>query len=923
MPTALLAVKFFVPRASPTLVDRPELLRRFTAGLEHSLTLISAPAGFGKSTLLAAGIAHLPAQPAVCWLSLEAADNIPARFWTYVAAALQAGLQAVAPLPALDALVDFLQTDPPPAIQPVLDGLINIVARLDRRVLLALDDFHEIQAAPIHEQMTYLLDHQPPNWHVAIATRVDPPLPVARLRARGRLSEFRAADLRFTVAEAADFFQTHVGLPMGQADVAAIQASTEGWAAGLQMAALALQAQAADQRARFILSFSGKNTYVLDYLADEVFNRQPEEVQAFLLKTSLLERFCLGLCEKVLAPAGEAAASAAPVLAYLERANLFLIPLDDRRQWFRYHHLFADLLRMRLEQTWPGLKADLLRRASDWYAQNDSLDEAVHYAVLAGDWPRAAGLMERAIQAFLEKGQLSKVMEWVSLLPKDVAAQRIVLLFQQAYVMGLAHRMAEFIPLVAAEEHALAQARSRASLPPDEIDRLQSNLWFQQAYLAIAQNDPARALQLAEDGLSILPPASPWEESWLLWTRAYASRALNRLPQAAEGFRRAFEAAQQHPGLWTDMVCLTDLAMVYHLMGDLPAARDIYFQALALGKSRSVVGHSYLNRVEGWLSLVLLERNELDAAGEHARTGLEMSQYWPSTNARSASFIALAQWELARGDLPAAGRWLEQAEGERRKSPLMPVNNALLDTNLVRYWLACGNLAAAKEWARPLLQVRPEAPAAGPASENQEAQWLALARVLTTGGQPDEALAWLKRAAASAAACGRVNTLVEASALAAIARQRLADAAGPGLQPDPQALQALEEALAYGEPGGYRRVFLNEGSRMADLLAALKAGRRGRQAAYSRLYLDAILAAFPAGANSRPPEPQAALPEPLTERELEVLRRLAAGASNRDLAAALFLSEGTVKTHIHNLMGKLEVQSRTQAIAKARELGLL
>lgn len=959
MPSTLLAVKIVIPKPRTLLTERTMLLNRFTDGLARRLTLISAPAGFGKSTLLSAWMdrQRWSADQAAfsglfAWLTLEAADNHVARFWAYVVAALQAGLETGG-LEAdpgfgstLNGLQAFLQTDPPPAIQPVLDEMINAITESGRRMLLVLDDYHAIQLSQIHEQMTYLLEHQPPNLHLVISTRSDPPLPIPRLRARSELSEFRAADLRFTPAEAADYFKAMTGLEISREEVATLQASTEGWIAGLQMAALALNVQVSDpggeqqaraQVQRFLRSFSGKHTYVMDYLADEVFNRQPDAIQSFLLKTSVLDRFCAALCDHLIGSRGSEAGerhpgldSSADILSYLEKKNLFLVPLDYERQWYRYHHLFADLLRVRLDQTWPNLKSELHVRAAEWYEQNGAVEQAIQHAVTAQDWERAAALMEGEIQSFLERGQLSKVMEWIPLLPKEVSSKRIGLLFQQAYVLGLAHRMKEFAPLLVAEEQALEELERNQTAPPDEISRYRCNLYFHQAYFAITKNDPDHAMQLAVEGLRTLPPDCPWEESWLLWQRAYANRALGHLDKAVEGFQEAYQAAQKHENLWNDMVCLTDLAMVTHLLGDLKKTCDLYFEALELGRQRGAAGHSYLNRVEGWLSLALIERNEVEAADEHARAGLELSQYWPSTNARSASFVALAQVEMVKGNLEGAKNHLDLAEQERQKSPLMPVNNSLLDSNLVRYWLAMEDIAAAARWAGPYRQSWRSLDPDQILSESLETQWLAMARVMIAQGQAGngselaEAVELLNSIERSAQRSGRVNSTVEAGVLKAVALHSVVQhRKNPG-QAEPAALQALEGSLRAGEPGGYVRIFVNEGPLMSSLLNTLRLRDRSDSApGYSRAYLDALIAAFPNNELPWNKKVEVNLPETLTDREMEVLRLIASGLSNKEMAERLVLSEGTIKTHIHHLMGKLDAQSRTHAIARARELKLI
>ncbi len=476
MPPILLAVKFYIPKARAGLVERLQLLDRFTAGCRCPLTLISAPTGFGKSTLLSAWLDRQAAErsPAAqanvdCWLSLDAADNYPPRYWTYFVAAIQTGFArrqtetGTGPKLNLDQLLEYLQSDPPPAISTVLDELINALSGSAERMLLVLDDYHVIQTPEIQEQMTYLLEHQPPNLHLVIATRADPALPITRLRARGQLSEFRAADLRFSIPETEHFFKTTTGVMMGAEEISAVQTSTEGWIAGLQMAALALQAllneeaaqgaaaqsagaqsagaqsvgaqsvgeQAAARQGKikeFVASFSGKHLYILDYLTDEVFNRQPAEIRAFLLQTAVLKRMSAGLCAAVLgneaengradpAAASVSLAKANAILNNLEKSNLFLIPLDHERQWFRYHHLFADLLLARLEQAYPDLVPGLHGKASHWYAQNGFVDDAVQHALQARDWNWAAQLMEMNVTPYLELGQLNTVLKWIELAP--------------------------------------------------------------------------------------------------------------------------------------------------------------------------------------------------------------------------------------------------------------------------------------------------------------------------------------------------------------------------------------------------------------------------------------------------------------------------------------------------------------------------
>ncbi len=492
----LLNVKIYIPKPKPDLTERKNLLDRFTNGLSRPVTLISAPAGFGKSTLLSAWLNQqtLSGDPKAqkevfCWLTLDSADNQGSRFWTYFVAAIQRGIRnrqldlGDSSALNLNQLLENLQSDPPPSIPTVLDELINAISASREQVLLILDDYYLIQESEIHEQMTYLLEHQPPNLHLVISTRADPPLPITRLRARGLLNEFRVADLRFNSNEIEEFFKTMTGLAMAGEEINAIQTSTEGWIAGLQMAALALQAvitedseideQVKESKIKdFVFSFSGKHLYILDYLTDEVFNHQSVEVQTFLLKTSILERMSIGLCEAILhngkesnaniqTTEGEKNTNVKSILDYLEKSNLFLVRLDYERQWFRYHHLFMDLLRVRLDQTWPEIIPDLYRKASHWYDQNGYVDDAIQYAMSAKDWEWAAALMETHVTEYLELGQLAIVLKWIELLPNAILSNRPILCSQVAFALTQAGQFQRVPPLIAIIELALSATGSQ------------------------------------------------------------------------------------------------------------------------------------------------------------------------------------------------------------------------------------------------------------------------------------------------------------------------------------------------------------------------------------------------------------------------------------------------------------------------------
>ena len=731
MPPTLLAVKFYIPKPRPALTERPHLLDRFKIGLARPFTLISAPAGFGKSTLLSAWLAQQaagadPAAPpnVTCWLSLDSADNHVTRFWTYLVAAIQTGFEKQQmergdiPDLWLDDLLETLQSEPPPSIPTVLDELINAISASAERFLLVLDDYHVIQTPEIHEQMTYLLDHQPPNLHLVIATRVDPPLPITRLRGRGQLCEFRVADLRFTIPETADFLKKITGLAIVGEDIAAIQTSTEGWIAGLQMAALALQAVMTEDAVRdvaslhaetqqgkikeFVGSFSGKNLYILDYLTDEVFNHQPAEVQAFLLKTSILERMSVGLCEAVLY-SGAASEDAAPgkvkaILDYLEKSNLFLIRLDNERQWFRYHHLFADLLRARLDQTMPTILSDLHRNASHWYEQNGFVDDAIQHALAARDWEWAARLMEMHVTIYLERGQLATVLKWIDALPHASLRSRPLLCAQIAEALAHAGQFQRVPPLIDMVEEALLAWEGQGSvfLTQRDLTRVKGIVIMLRAFGCIVAGKPEQAVQLGKNALETISGFEPRELAWLHWVCGYAYRGMGQLDQAIQCYETALAYGRKANTMLEDIA--TDLGIAYRFSGKLTHAVEVFQNALLEAEAQGMRKKGNLSRVEAFLSAALLDQNRLEEALQHAQKGIYYLQWWPSHNHITTANIYLGQVLLGMGRLDEATEAIQRAESEQHKGQVMPIVLRLVETISIRLWLQRGNWDLLERW---------------------------------------------------------------------------------------------------------------------------------------------------------------------------------------------------------------------------------
>lgn len=904
MSLPFLAVKFFIPAPRVGIVPRTLLLARFSAGLARPLTLISAPAGFGKSTLLGQWAAQ--AQRCISWLSLDAAENDPARFWLYVCAAIQKPSRgcSTAQSAPLAEIMGMLQTSTP-VTTPLLDALINAVTLLGEERVLALDDYHVVSSPTVQEGMAYLLDHLPPNLRLVIATRTDPPLPLSRLRARGALSEFRAADLRFAPEEARSLLAGLTGWDLPPQAVAAIEASAEGWAAGLQMAALALQAQFAapgsqtpESIQQFVAAFSGKHMYVLDYLAEEVFNRQPAEIQSFLLQTSILAHLHADLCAAV---TGRPAAECQQMLETLERSNLFLIALDHERQWYRYHNLFADLLRVRLKQAGEIDAPTLHQRAADWFEQQGRAGEAVSHAQAAGDAERIAALLERHIQDFLSRGQLTTVLHWIAALPQGVTRRRPLLAAQLVWAMSHAGQIKEIPALLQNMQESLQDPQVRGALAEEDAARVAGIAGIVQAYLLIMAGKPAEALAAAQAALAQMPTTAPAELAFTHWVTGYASRWVGELQEAEACFERAIAVSQSGGGRWEEMVFYSDLGTVYRLRGRLRQAARIYREALERGAALGLDRHGFLSRAESFLSGVLLEQNHLEEALRAARSAIERVKWWQSSNHIVQANVQLARALISAGKLEEAGAALQRAGEERRRSAVLPVIAALYEAAQVRLWLAQGDLFAARAWVD---SVAPN----GSIDEPRELRLLALARVRMACGQYDQALHTLAELESAARAGGRIAALVEIHTLQAVCLAHL--------RRTPEAAGRLAESLRLAGSEGFTRVYLDEGQPIAGLLKHLRGRQPEMDAEISR-----VLAAFPAPGDPRTGQP--ALVEELTGREIEVLRLLALGLSNREMAERLVVSEGTVKTHVHHLIAKLNAQSRTQAVAKARELGLV
>ena len=906
----LVATKLHRPRPRPELVSRPRLAERLDQGIEGELVLVCTPAGFGKTTLVAhwAATASWP----VAWLSLDEGDNDPARFWRHVAAALARVRPGVGePVAAL------LGGPQPASFEAVGTALVNQLAEAEERVVLVLDDYHLVQAPEVHASVSFLLEHLPRQLRLVVASRADPPLPLARLRAGGQLTELREADLRFTAAEAAELLGTAAGPDLPEAAVAALAARTEGWAAGLQLAALSLR----DHRdpAGFVQTFTGSHRHVLDYLTEEVLGRQPAELVGFLLETSILERLSGRLCAAVTGRADSQA-----LLERIERANLFLVPLDEQRRWWRYHQLFADLLQARLRQQQPERVAELHRAAAAWSEEHGLADEAIGHALAAGDAGWAARLIEYHLEdLILRRNERATLSRWLGALPAEVLRRRPRLRAGQAIAALLAGRLEE-------AERRLAEAERWFAVADDEpyqasvgrtasiLANLPAGTAVGRAELARLRGDPEREAAFARQALARLTDEDRLLATYVPYHLAVADWMAGRLAEAevalAEVVAKRSAAGERHLALV--MANAYDLGHVQQAQGKLAAALDTYQRGLELAAGPPPLPSAGMAKVG--LAEVLYERGELDAALQHAIDGVALCRQLAYTPPLAAGLLVLARIRHAQGDRIGALAAVAEAEGVALGPQVVDRNPAA--ALRARLALANGEVAEATGWVQTLGLSAEDEP-----SYPHEREYLILARVLLATRGSERALGLLERLAALAAAQGRTASLIQVRVL-----QALTHAACGQEQP---ALSSLASALTLAAPEGWLRVFVDEGPPLADLLRKLLAGRRAAEdeatETVPRDYLTRLAAAFEqAGAPALPAARRGAvvvpgLVEPLSARELEVLELLAAGLPNRAIAEELVVTLDTVKSHVSRLFDKLGTTNRTQAVGRARELGLV
>ncbi|HSL31107.1 MAG TPA: LuxR C-terminal-related transcriptional regulator [Anaerolineales bacterium] len=890
MAVPLLATKLYIPPPGSKIVLRPRLIKRLNGGLvtgrASGVTLISAPAGFGKTTLVSEWIASC-GRPAA-WLSLDEGDNDPARFLNYFVAALR----TIAPNIGAD-VPYALQSPQPPSPETILTALLNEIITIPENFILVLDDYHVIGAKPVEQAFAFLVEHLPPQMHLLITTREDPALPLARLRARGQLTELRAADLRFTLPEAAEFLNHVMGLQLSPENIAALETRTEGWIAGLQLAALSMQGH--QDSASFIQSFTGSHHFVMDYLVEEVLKLQPENIQSFLLRTSILERLCGPLCDAVLL---DPSTPGQETLEYLERANLFIIPLDNERRWYRYHHLFADLLRQRLDQNIAPSASEaqdrlneLHIRASQWFEEKGFHLEAFQHAAAAHDIDRAERLSVGDGIPLHFSGGVTPILEWLDSLPTDVLNARPTLWWRHAALLlinGQTIGVGEKLQAAEAALDAILQGRE-----PDEKTRnLIGQIATARATLALTRYDTEGMLSQSRRALEFLDADHLFNRASVNWTMGFAYLLLGDRVAARNSFTESIALSQKAGAIFTTILATIGLGQVQELDNELYQAAETYryIVQLAGDKPQQIIGEAHIG-----LARILYEWNDLESAEQHARQSLHLSRQYESVIDRFViGEVFLSRLKLAQGDATEAAKILANVDQAVRQNNFVHRMPDVAAAQVITF-LRQGTLSAAAHLAQ---------------TYNLP---MSLARVHLAQGDSSASLAVLESWRQYVEAKGWKDEQLKAMVLQAVVLQAHAE--------KDQAVRVLAAALRLAEPEGFVRLFVDEGEPMAQLLS--EAAAQGIMPDYAEKLLGAFEAeTLKNNADSSPLRDQPLL-EPLSPRELEVLRLIAQGLSNDEISKRLFLALDTVKGHNRRIYDKLQVQRRTEAVARARELGLL
>jgi LuxR family maltose regulon positive regulatory protein len=910
MSTPILVTKLFVPTSRSEHLPRPRLLEQLTLGLNRKLTLISAPAGFGKTTLVTEWINHLQTDSEdesqddikLAWLSLDEHDNDPVRFLSYFITALNRndGIDAELGVEALK----MLQSPQPLPPETILTSLINDAASLDFKIILVLDDYHLIDNLPIHETLDFFIENQPPQFHLVITTREDPLLSLSRLRVRGQVTELRAADLCFNSIEVADFLTQVMGLGLASSDISVLAHRTEGWIAGLQLAALSLKGR--DDTSGFIQSFAGSNRLVLDYLIDEVLDQQNTDLQNFLLQTSVLERLIGPLCDAVRfsGTAVDGMKTGQEILEILDRANLFIIPLDEERCWYRYHHLFADLLRQRLQQTNPELLPTLHQRASRWYADQGFGEAAIDHALLGADFDRAAALIDQHVGSSYEVVSPVTLQRWLGAIPTDMLCDHPQLCLLQAWNQFTSGQLA------AADEslRMAAETLERAVHLSNPVrNTLSGRARAIRGFIASYTGDLPKAVEYAQQALDVLPAEEAAWRSAAQITLGDSYAAQGQITAAHQIRTEALEISKSSGDPFIQMIAQLNLAETIWQQGDVKQVGEICAHQAHQAKKQGLADTATMGWLYGLWGTALAEMNQLEQAAEYTLKGVELTETSQDIFYVCYSNLHRVRVLFAMGDYEGVQAIESKLKQTALDYDLPQWAISQIAAWQVCIWLAQEDLAAATEWVNDHgIQATDDFPFV------QEPAYVALARVRLAQGALPEAYSILDRLQTAAELGGRDLRRVEVKLLQALVAQTDGDV--------DQALTFLESALHLAQKKRIVQTFVNEGPAIARLL--FEAVKQEIEPIYAQHLIAAFPVATPDPALVSKSEADGWV-EPLTEREAEILQHIAKGLTNREIGNRLYLSANTIKAHARTIYSKLEVNNRTQAVNRARSLGLI
>jgi LuxR family maltose regulon positive regulatory protein len=906
--TPVLVSKLQVLPIHPSVISRQRLVERLDESINCKLTLVAAQAGFGKTTLLSDWInqRNVPAS----WFSVESSDSDPLQFLTYMIAALQ-NIDKNIGLTALD-LIKSPQLPPLPSI---LTALINSMTNVSEDFILVLDDYHLADAIPINTIMTFLLEHLPPRMHIILSTRSDPPLPLSRLRSQNQMLEIRATDLSFTREETVQFIRKNLSVDLSLADIELLEIKTEGWITGLQLAVLSMQGRR--DAAQFVKDFKGDNRYIADYLMEEVLIGQPEHIQNFFLYTSILDRLYGPLCDAVIGQK-----DSYQILIELEKANLFIYALDNEQKWFRYHRLFSDLLLQRLRHTQPDRVNELHVRASEWLFRNSFKEEAVSHALAAQDFDRASNLIEDFAEAIWERGQQAKLLRWFSSLPLGMVSTKPMLSILQAraQVMSGELQSAE-LTLQRAEQSLENLCGDRVEMMPDGTsfhrelnrDELCGKIATIRAILAMYQGDVDRATEQAREALDLL---SLEEMMWRgvaasMLGMAHGWAGTGDLVKAKQGFSEARDISEAAGNASFFLFASMGLAAVEIFQGRMKEALKLFRKLQKFVEERGMIETGNASSIRSSIGSILFEMNKREEGRRLVEESIVLAEKAYDWVVLAANRLNLVRILFSQGENQEAQKLIATIEKDTIDFEIPPWMRHRISSWKVRIFLAIKNKEGAERWVEESgldLQAK--------ITHRREAEYMAFARVLREQNRLDKADHLLERLISNAEAGNRILVVMESLLIRALVLYDQGDIN--------EALEFISQVLALAEPGGFVRIFIDEGPSLKDCLVKicddLEKDRKPARMRFSSSYVKKLLVAFEA---EKSPQRVKFREESLSERETEVLQLITAGFSNQEIADKLFISLNTVRTHTKNINAKLGVHSRTQAIARAKELDLL